>query len=132
MVAVSHPVWTADTPQYREAYEDFKKKLTLAVPTVGQYISYYSNSSSELSLQVQSPFYISDLRSISRTTIVLDLDSSDSRMPEIIRKIRRLDGGEISAALTIYGLGGEKQNLPVWFYLVVKSFLFLRGSSSLF
>lgn len=34
VIAVSHPVWTADMPQYREAYEDFKKKLTLAVPTV--------------------------------------------------------------------------------------------------
>lgn len=110
---VISPVFLTALDKYSTAIESIShvvgvRNLIRIQPglTVGQYVSYYSNSSSELSLQVQSPFYISDLRSISRTTIVLDLDSSDSRTPEIIRKIRRLDAGEISAALTIYGLGG--------------------------
>ena len=76
--------------------------------TVAQYASYYANSSSELSLRVQSPFYISDLRSVSRTSITLDVGSSYDHGPHIVREIRRLNDGPIAFLLRDHGLEGKR------------------------
>lgn len=84
--------------------------------TVAQYASFYANSSSEWSFRVQSPFYISDLRSVSRTSITLDVGSSYDHGPDIVREIRRLNDGSIASLLRDHGLEGKRDSRIVSYF----------------
>ena len=75
--------------------------------TVAEYFTAYSDSGSALSRSVLQPFYISDLKHISRTTVVLDLSKDDDPVPSIIRRIRGLTNDAVtSLSLTEHGVTG--------------------------
>ena len=76
--------------------------------TVQEYYNSYSNSSSSLSQSVEAPFYISDLQSISITTISLSVNKDDNAIPQMINTIRELDSdSQITPYLEVYGLTGD-------------------------
>lgn len=76
--------------------------------SVQDYYNSYSNGSSSLSLSVKAPFYISDLSSISITTISLSVEKDDAAIPQMINTIREYDSDSVvTPYLADYGLTGD-------------------------
>ena len=76
--------------------------------SIQDYYNSYSNGSSSLSLSVEAPFYISDLDSISITTISLSVDKNDAAIPQMINTIREYDSNsDLTPYLVEYGVTGD-------------------------
>lgn len=76
--------------------------------TIPDYASSYASVDSVLSKNVLSPFFISNLQLVSRTTIYLKIGAYDDAIPDLIRSIRSINrNSAVSTYLSDVAMTGE-------------------------